>query len=146
MLRLIHNLLLNFYICIDSIPAYRQAGAILTTQYPPVPYKEKEIEKLYYTIGEVSEMLGLNASQIRYWETEFGELKPKKDRKGNRLFTKEDIETIRLIHHLVKEKGFTIEGAKSKLKGGTDDAMKKMKLIESLKKLRGFLEELKDQL
>lgn len=120
--------------------------AILTTQYPGLPYKEKEIEKLYYTIGEVSEMLGLNASQIRYWETEFGELKPKKDRKGNRLFTKEDIETIRLIHHLVKEKGFTIEGAKSKLKGGTDDAMKKMKLIESLKKLRGFLEELKEQL
>ncbi|MBS1618282.1 MAG: MerR family transcriptional regulator [Bacteroidetes bacterium] len=111
-----------------------------------MPYKEKEIEKLYYTIGEVSEMLGLNASQIRYWETEFGELRPKKDRKGNRLFTKEDIETIRLIHHLVKEKGFTIEGAKAKLKGGTDDAMKKMKLIESLKKLRGFLEELKGQL
>ena len=73
-----------------------------------MPYKEKEIEKLYYTIGEVSEMLGLNASQIRYWETEFPSLKPRKDRKGNRLFTKEDIETIKLIHHLVKEKGFTI--------------------------------------
>jgi DNA-binding transcriptional MerR regulator len=111
-----------------------------------VPYKEKEIEKLYYTIGEVSEMLGLNASQIRYWETEFTSLKPKKDRKGNRLFTKEDIETIKLIHHLVKEKGFTIDGAKTKLKNGGDDAVKKMKVIESLKKIRGFLEGMKDQL
>ena len=111
-----------------------------------MPYKEKEIEKLYYTIGEVSEMLGLNASQIRYWETEFGSLKPKKDRKGNRLFTKEDIETIKLIHHLVKEKGFTIEGAKSKLKSGGDEATKKMKVIDSLKKLRGFLEEIKEAL
>ena len=109
-------------------------------------YKEKEIEKLYYTIGEVSEMLGLNASQIRYWETEFTELKPRKDRKGNRLFTKEDIETIKLIHHLVKERGFTIEGAKSRLKTGGDDAVKKMKVIESLKKLRSFLEELKEEL
>jgi DNA-binding transcriptional MerR regulator len=111
-----------------------------------MPYKEKEIEKLYYTIGEVSEMLGLNASQIRYWETEFTSLKPKKDRKGNRLFTKEDIETIKLIYHLVKEKGFTIEGAKSKLKNGGDDVVKKMRVIESLKKIRGFLEEMKNQL
>jgi DNA-binding transcriptional MerR regulator len=109
-------------------------------------YKEKEIEKLYHTIGEVSEMLGLNASQIRYWETEFAELKPRKDRKGNRLFTKEDIEIIKLIYHLVKERGFTIEGAKSKLKTGGDDAVKKMKVVESLKKLRSFLEELKEEL
>ena len=91
-------------------------------------------------------MLGLNASQIRYWETEFGSLKPKKDRKGNRLFTKEDIETIKLIHHLVKEKGFTIEGAKTKLKSGGDEVVKKMKVIDSLRKIRGFLEEIKDQL
>ena len=111
-----------------------------------MPYKEKEIEKLYYTIGEVSDLLGLNASQIRYWETEFDALKPKKDRKGNRLFTKEDIETIKLIHHLVKEKGFTIDGAKTKLKTGTDEAVRKMQVLNSLKKLKGFLEELKEQL
>ena len=116
-----------------------------TFQYP-MPYKEKEIEKLYYTIGEVSDLLGLNASQIRYWETEFDALKPKKDRKGNRLFTKEDIETIKLIHHLVKEKGFTIDGAKTKLKTGTDEAVRKMQVLNSLKKLKGFLEELKEQL
>ena len=119
---------------------------ILSISITVLAYKEKEIEKLYYTIGEVSEMLGLNASQIRYWETEFTELKPRKDRKGNRLFTKEDIETIKLIHHLVKERGFTIEGAKSRLKTGGDDAVKKMKVIESLKKLRSFLEELKEEL
>ena len=111
-----------------------------------MPYKEKEIEKLYYSIGEVSELLGLNASQIRYWETEFNALKPRKDRKGNRLFTKEDIATIKLIYHLVKEKGFTIEGAKTKLKTGTDEAVRKMKVLNSLKKIKGFLEELKEQL
>jgi DNA-binding transcriptional MerR regulator len=109
-------------------------------------YREKEIEKLYYTIGEVSDMLRLNASQIRYWEVEFDSLKPRKDRSGNRIFTKEDIETIKLIHHLVKEKGFTIEGARSKLKNGNDEAIKKMKVHESLKRLRSFLEELKEGL
>ena len=111
-----------------------------------MPYKEKEIEKLYYTIGEVSDMLGLNASQIRYWEVEFDNLRPRKDRSGNRIFTKEDIETIKLIHHLVKEKGFTIEGAKSKLKNGPDDAVRKMKVHASLQRLRDFLEELKESL
>ena len=67
-------------------------------------YKEKEIEKIYFSIGEVSELLQINASQIRYWEGEFSVLKPRKDRKGNRLFVKEDIETIKLIQYLVKEK------------------------------------------
>ena len=109
-------------------------------------YKEKEIEKLYYSIGEVSEMLGLNASQIRYWEVEFDKLKPRKDRSGNRIYTKDDIATIKLIHHLVKEKGYTIEGARSKLKNGSDDAIKKMKIHDSLKRLRDFLEELKESL
>jgi DNA-binding transcriptional MerR regulator len=109
-------------------------------------YKEKEIEKLYYSIGEVSEMLGLNASQIRYWEVEFDKLKPRKDRSGNRIYTKDDIATIKLIHHLVKEKGYTIEGARSKLKNGSDDAIKKMKIHDTLKRLRDFLEELKESL
>jgi DNA-binding transcriptional MerR regulator len=109
-------------------------------------YKEKEIEKLYYSIGEVSDMLGLNASQIRYWETEFEKLKPRKDRSGNRIYTKDDIETIKLIHHLVKEKGFTIEGARTKLKNGSDETIKKMKIHDSLKKLRDFLEEIKESL
>ena len=109
-------------------------------------YKEKEIEKLYFSIGEVSELLQINASQIRYWEGEFSILKPRKDRKGNRLFVKEDIETIKLIQYLVKDKGYTLEGAKAKLKGGLDDVQQKFKVIESLQKVKGFLEQLKDEL
>jgi DNA-binding transcriptional MerR regulator len=109
-------------------------------------YKEKEIEKIYFSIGEVSELLQINASQIRYWEGEFSVLKPRKDRKGNRLFVKEDIETIKLIQYLVKDKGYTLEGAKAKLKGGLDDVQQKFKVIESLQKVKGFLEQLKEEL
>jgi len=109
-------------------------------------YKEKEVEKLYYTIGEVSEMLQINASQIRYWEGEFAVLKPRKDGKGNRIFVKADIELIKLIQYLVKDKGYTLEGAKAKLKGGLNDEQQKFKIIESLKKVKGFLEDLKQEL
>lgn len=109
-------------------------------------YKEKEIEKLYYSIGEVAEMLQVSASQIRFWETEFSALKPRKDRKGNRLFTKDDIQTIKLIHHLLREKGLTIEGAKSHLKANAAIAKKNFQIIEQLKTIKQFLEELKEQL
>jgi len=79
--------------------------------------KEKQAEdlKLYYTIGEVSAMLGVNASLIRFWEKEFPALKPKKNKKGNRLFTKADIHHLREIYHWVKEQGFTLEGARKKM-------------------------------
>jgi DNA-binding transcriptional MerR regulator len=109
-------------------------------------YKEREIEKLYYSIGEVAEMLQVSASQIRYWETEFAALKPRKDRKGNRLFTQDDIQTIKLIHYLLREKGLTIEGAKSHLKAGAAIVKKKFQVIEQLKTLKQFLEELREQL
>mgnify|MGYP000955580331 CR=1 FL=1 len=109
-------------------------------------YKEKEIEKIYFSIGEVSELLQINASQIRYWEGEFSVLKPRKDRKGNRLFVKEDIETIKLIQYLVKDKGYTLEGAKAKLKGGLDDVQQKFKVIKKKQKVKGFLEQLKEEL
>lgn len=81
-----------------------------------MPYKNKPVEKLYYTIGEVAEMFSVNASLIRFWEKEFDVLKPKKSVKGNRLFTKADIENIRTIYHLVKEKGHTLQGARDALK------------------------------
>jgi len=81
-----------------------------------VPYKEREIEKLYYSIGEVADMLNVNKSLLRFWETEFPSLRPKKASKGNRLYTKTDIELIKKIQVLVKEKGFTIDGAKKQLK------------------------------
>ncbi|MFN8310139.1 MAG: MerR family transcriptional regulator [Chitinophagales bacterium] len=111
-----------------------------------MPYKEKEIEKLYYTIGEVSQIMNLNASQIRYWESEFESLKPRKDRKGNRIFTKEDIETIRIIHYLTKERGFTIEGAKAQIRNDLGKLRRNMELQRSLTHIREFLIELKDAL
>jgi DNA-binding transcriptional MerR regulator len=109
-------------------------------------WKEKEIEKLYYTIGEVALMLDVNTSLLRYWEKEFDVLKPKKNTKGDRFFTKDDIEKIKLIYHLVREKGYTLDGAKSRLKTDIELTQKKFKLIEKLKKVRGFLEELKEQI
>lgn len=109
-------------------------------------WKEKEIEKLYYSIGEVAEMLEVNASLLRYWEGQFDILKPKKNAKGDRLFTKEDIENLKLIYHLVREKGYTLEGAKAQLKSKFEEEKKKFLLIEKLQKLREFLVEIKDQL
>ncbi len=109
-------------------------------------WKEKEIEKLYYTIGEVALMLDVNTSLLRYWEKEFDVLKPKKNTKGDRFFTKDDIEKIKLIYHLVREKGYTLDGAKSRLKTDIELTQKKFKIIERLKKVRGFLEELKEQI
>ena len=108
-------------------------------------YKEKEIEKLYYSIGEVAEMLGVNASLLRYWESEFPELQVRKDRNGVRLFTKQDIETVKTIFHLVKEKGYTIDGAKVQLKNSASFA-DKQKLIQSLKSVKKILESLRDGL
>jgi Predicted transcriptional regulators len=109
-------------------------------------YKEKEIEKLYYSIGEVAEMFNVAPSLIRFWESEFEIIQPKKNRKGNRQFTKEDIDNVRTIFHLVKEKGFTLQGAKEMLKNDTQTVRDKMELINSLKKVRAFLAEVKDKL
>lgn len=111
-----------------------------------MPYKEKEIEKKYYTIGEVATIFNVATSLIRFWESEFDLIKPKKNRKGNRQFTKEDIQNVKLIYHLVKEKGFTLQGAKSMLKSGSNAAKDKMEMIESLKDIRSFLVEIKTQL
>lgn len=82
----------------------------------PMPWKEKTIEKLYWSIGEVAEQLGVNTSLIRYWEKEFGNLKPKRTGKGDRLYTKKEIEQLQRIQHLVKEKGFTLQGAREQLR------------------------------
>ncbi len=79
-------------------------------------YKAKPTEKLFYKIGEVAKMFRVNVSLIRFWEKEFNILKPKKNKKGNRMFTKKDVDNLTIIYHLVKERGFTLEGAKQKLK------------------------------
>ncbi|MFM2135603.1 MAG: hypothetical protein RL021_1003 [Bacteroidota bacterium] len=81
-----------------------------------MPYKEKEIEKLYYSIGEVADMFGVNTSHIRFWSNEFDVIRPATNKKGNRLYTRDDIENFRKIYHLVKEKGYTLRGAKTELK------------------------------
>jgi DNA-binding transcriptional MerR regulator len=109
-------------------------------------YKEKEIEKLYYSIGEVAEIFNVAPSLIRFWETEFDVIKPKKNRKGNRQFTREDIDNVRTIYHLVKEKGFTLQGAKEMLRNDNQSVRDKMELLESLKNVRGFLVELREKL
>lgn len=111
-----------------------------------MPYKEKEIVKKYFSIGEVAQQLNVATSLIRFWESEFGIIKPKKNRKGNRQFTIEDIENIKLIYHLVKEKGYTLQGAKEMIKKSPHETKNKMEMIESLKDLKAFLLEIKNQL
>jgi len=111
-----------------------------------VPYKDLETVKLYYSIGEVAEILNVNTSLIRFWEKEFQLLKPKKNKKGNRQFTKEDLSNLKMIYHLVKERGFTLQGAKEKLKGGKATAKKEVEVVSSLNKLKDFLLELKSEL
>lgn len=103
-------------------------------------------DKLYYSIGEVAEMFNVNTSLIRFWEKEFDIIKPKKNKKGNRLFTKQDIENFHLIFHLVKERGFTLEGAKNKLKSSKKETTDNFELIQKLKKIKSFLLELKEEL
>jgi DNA-binding transcriptional MerR regulator len=107
--------------------------------------KEKKIEKLYYSIGEVAELFEVNASLIRFWEKEFDILKPQKNKKGNRLFTQQDLDNLRIIYHLVKERGFTLQGAKDKLRQNKEDVVNKVEVIDSLNRIKGFLLDLKEQ-
>ncbi|MFT4737592.1 MAG: DNA-binding transcriptional MerR regulator [Cyclobacteriaceae bacterium] len=111
-----------------------------------MPYKEKEIEKKYFTIGEVAEELKVATSLIRFWESEFDIIKPKKNRKGNRQFTKDDIRNVKLIYHLVKEKGYTLQGARDFIQSDINEANLKIDLIESLKKVRKFLFQMRNDL
>ena len=111
-----------------------------------MPYKERDISKLYYTMGEVTEMFDVNASQIRFYEREFDILQPKKNRKGNRLFTPEDVENLKIIFNLVKDRGFTLQGAREYLKSNKDEAKENQKIIDSLERVKQFLLEVKEQL
>jgi DNA-binding transcriptional MerR regulator len=112
-----------------------------------MPYKEQETVKLYYSIGEVAKMFDVNASLLRFWEKEFEIIKPKKNKKGDRMFTQEDVNNFRTIYHLVKERGYTLQGAKEKLKGNKKtETFNTMEMVKSLERMKGFLLELKDQL
>ncbi|HEX2934188.1 MAG TPA: MerR family transcriptional regulator [Bacteroidales bacterium] len=109
-----------------------------------MPYKEKKIEKVFYSIGEVAEMFQVKPSLIRFWEKEFDIIKPKKNKKGNRFFTKEDIDNFHLIYHLVKERGLTLKGAQMKLKENKEDVLNNFEVIQSLQEIRKVLLELKE--
>jgi DNA-binding transcriptional MerR regulator len=111
-----------------------------------VPYKEREIEKKYYSIGEVADMFKVAPSLIRYWEGEFDIIKPKKDKKGNRRFTKEDIQKIRYVYHLVKEKGYTLQGAQEVIDSGIHQGFDKVAAVQKLQEIKDFLINLKHEL
>lgn len=111
-----------------------------------MPYTEKKVEKLYYSIGEVAEMFGVNTSLIRFWEKEFDVIKPKKNKKGNRFFTKKDIDNFHLIFHLVKEKGMTLSGAKKKIKENKEDTVDNFEAIQTLNTIKQLLLEIKEKL
>ena len=109
-----------------------------------MPYKEREIEKLYYSIGEVSRMLGVPISTVRFWENEFAILKPMKNKKGNRMFTAADLKNLKIIHHLLKDEGMTIQGVRRKLGGKWEETDKIYEINESLQKIRSLLLDLRD--
>ena len=111
-----------------------------------MPYKEKRVEKLYYSIGEVAEMFNVNPSLIRYWEKEFDIIKPKKNKKGNRFFTIEDIEHFHIIYYLVKELGLTLKGAQKKLKENKEGVMNNFEVIKSLKEIKTLLLEIREDI
>ena len=100
-------------------------------------------EKRYYKIGEVAKAFHVNTSHIRFWEKEFDVLKPKKNKKGNRLFTQNDIKNLKLIYHLVKEKGFTLEGAKIKMKENPTSVKNKHDIITRLEAIKEELIKIK---
>ena len=102
--------------------------------------------KRYYSIGEVAKAFDVNASLIRFWDKEFDILKPKKNAKGNRMFTPEDVKNLQLIFHLVKERGFTLEGAKTHLKEGQKKTLDKFEIISKLEAVKAQLTAIKNQL
>ena len=111
-----------------------------------MPYKEPVIEKLYYSIGEVAKLFNVNTSLIRFWEKEFDIIKPKKNKKGNRFFTKEDVKNFEIIYHLVKEKGMTLKGAQKKMQENRDDTIHNYEIVRTLNNIRGLLIEIRDQM
>ncbi|HAQ08838.1 MAG: MerR family transcriptional regulator [Algoriphagus sp.] len=111
-----------------------------------MPYKEREIEKKYHSIGEVAEMFKVAPSLIRYWEGEFDIIRPKKDKKGNRRYTKEDIQKIKYVYHLVKEKGYTLQGAQEVIASGKDQGFDKVAAVQKLQEIKDFLINLRNEL
>ena len=103
-------------------------------------------DKRYFSIGEVAKAFGVNASLIRFWDSEFDILKPKKNAKGNRMFTPEDVKNLQLIYHLVKERGFTLEGARTHLKEGQKKTLDKFEIISKLEGIKSELTAIKNNI
>lgn len=103
-------------------------------------------EKRYYSIGELAKAFDVNTSLIRFWDKEFDILKPKKNAKGNRMFTPEDVKNLQLIYHLVKERGFTLDGAKVHLKEGQKKTLDKFEIIRKLETIKTQLTNIKNEL
>jgi DNA-binding transcriptional MerR regulator len=112
----------------------------------PLDFDIDKSTKIYYSIGEVSDMLNVNTSLIRFWEKEFDILKPKKNKKGNRQFTKEDVKNYFLIYYLVKERGYTLNGAKEVLKTSISEVKNQKEIVDKMTKIKSFLLNLKQQL
>lgn len=106
----------------------------------------QNLDKLYYTIGEVAEMFEVSRSLLRYWENEFSFLTPRKNRKGDRLFTKENIQQIQIIYNLVKERGFTLDGAKQELRKEKNTLGEQFDLVDRLKVILSKLKDLDNKL
>ena len=106
----------------------------------------QNLDKLYYSIGEVSEMFDVSRSLLRYWENELSFLTPRKNRKGHRLFPKENIQQIQIIYNLVKERGFTLDGAKQELKKEKGPLSEQADLVARLKIIQSRLKDLDDKL
>lgn len=111
----------------------------------PVQNNDKEL-KLYYSIGEVAQMFGVNESLLRFWEKEFPQLNPKKAGRNIRQYRKEDIETVKLIYHLVKERGMTLPGARQRLKDNKDNTLRNFEIVERLKGIREELVSMRNAL
>lgn len=100
----------------------------------------EEGSKLYYTIGEVSKILGESTSLVRFWSDKFPQfIKPVRNKKGNRFFTQKDVETFKMIHHLVKESGMTLEGARQRMKQNLSPTDRKLEVIERLRSIKAKL-------
>lgn len=107
---------------------------------------EKSILKVYYSIGEVAKMFNVNTSLIRFWEKEFDIIKPHKNKKGNRQFTRMDIDNFHLIYYLVKEKGMTLKGAQMKLSESKAETEANFEVVKRLKAIKEELIQIKEQL
>jgi DNA-binding transcriptional MerR regulator len=112
-----------------------------------MPYKEPKIERLQYSISEVAEMFGENISAIRYWSDKFpGILNPVRNNKGNRAFTPKDLDTLKIIYHLIKERGMTLEGAKKRIIDNREGESRNAEIVNHLENIKLELLEIKELL